>query len=113
MRIDDTVRRPTGPWTTTIHALLRHLEAAGFDGAPRVFGTDEQGREILEYLPGAMAWPEMGELANDDGLARAADLLRRYHEAVADFVVPSDAVWQFPDMAPDCEPFIGGERLIV
>ena len=111
VRIGDTVRRPTGPWTPTVHALLRHLD--GFDGAPRVLGIDEQGREILEHVPGAMAWPVLGALATDDGLARAADLLRRYHEAVADFVVPDDAVWQFPDMAPDCEPFIGGEGTIV
>lgn len=111
MRIGDTVRRPTGPWTPTIHALLRHLD--GFDGAPRVLGIDEEGREILEHVPGAMAWPTLGALATDDGLARAADLLRRYHEAVADFAVPADAVWQFPDMAPDCEPFVGGEGMIV
>jgi Ser/Thr protein kinase RdoA (MazF antagonist) len=32
---------------------------------------------------------------------------------VVDFVVPDDAVWRFPDMAPDCEPFIGGEGTIV
>lgn len=111
VRVGVTVRRPTGPWTPTIHALLRHLD--DFDGAPRLLGIDDQGREILEHMPGAMAWPEMGVLATDDGLARAADLLRRYHEAVADFVVPADAVWQFPDMAPDCEPFVGGEGMIV
>ena len=111
VRIGDTVRRPTGPWTPTIHALLRHLD--GFDGAPRVLGIDEEGREILEHVPGSMAWPELGALRTDDGLARAAHLLRRYHEAVADFVVPDDAVWRFPDMAPDCEPFIGGEGTIV
>lgn len=55
----------------------------------------------------------MGALATDDGLARAADLLRRFHEVVADFVVPSNAVWRFPDMEPDCQPFIGGEGTIV
>ena len=60
-----------------------------------------------------MAWPEMGALATDDGLARAAGLLRQYHEAVSDFVVPDDAVWRFPDMAPDCGPFVGDEGLIV
>lgn len=111
VRIGDTVRRPTGPWTPTIHALLRHLDA--FDGSPRVLGIDEQDREILELVPGAMAWPELGALATDEGLARAADLLRRYHLTVADFVVPADAVWQLPDMAPDCEPFIGGEGTII
>jgi hypothetical protein len=113
VRVGDTVRRPVGPWTPTIHALLRHLEAAGFDGAPRVLGIDERGREVLEFVPGAMAWPAMGALATDEGLARAARLLRRYHDAVADFVVPADGVWQFPDMAPDCEPFIDGEGVIV
>lgn len=113
MRIGDTVRRPTGPWTPTIHALLRHLERAGFDGAPRVLGIDEEGREILEFLPGPMAWPEMGALATEEGLARAGDLLRRYHEAVDDFVVSDDAVWQLPDMAADSEPFAAGERMIV
>src|SRR4051812_6261963 len=74
VRVGDTVRRPTGPWTPTVHALLAHLD--GFDGAPKVLGIDEQDREILEYLPGAMAWPEMGALKTDDGLARAAALLR-------------------------------------
>jgi Ser/Thr protein kinase RdoA (MazF antagonist) len=113
VRVGATVRRPTGPWTPTIHALLQHLEAVGFDGAPRVLGMDDHGREILELIPGAMAWPEMGALRTDDGLARAARLLRRYHEAVADFVVPVDAQWQLPDMAPDCEPFVDDEGVIV
>jgi hypothetical protein len=52
VRIADTVRRGTGPWTPAVHALLRYLEEVGFDGAPRVRGIDEQGREILTYLSG-------------------------------------------------------------
>ena len=113
VRVGDTVRRPTGPWTPTIHALLRHLEARGFDGAPRVFGIDDQGREMLEFVPGTTAWPDMGALGTDDGLARAAQLLRRYHEAVADFAVPDDAVWQMDDMRADGERHLGGETPIV
>jgi hypothetical protein len=46
-RVGDTIRRGTGPWTPAVHALLRHLEAVGFDAAPRVLGFDEQGREVL------------------------------------------------------------------
>lgn len=111
VRIGDTVRRPVGPWTPTIHALLRHLE--DFEGAPSVLGIDEQDREVLEFIPGAMAWPEMGALATDDGLTKAARLLRRYHEAVASFVPPVDAVWQFDDMRADAEQWIGGEGTIV
>jgi hypothetical protein len=113
VRIGDTVRRPTGPWTPAVHALLRHLEAKGFDGAPRVLGIDDEGREVLEFVPGAMAWPVMGALATDHGLVRAARLLRAYHVAVADFVPPADAVWRFPDMAPDCEPFVDAEGLLI
>jgi hypothetical protein len=30
VRVGSTVRRTTGPWTPGVHALLRHLEAAGF-----------------------------------------------------------------------------------
>lgn len=28
LRVGETVRRPTGPWTPTVHAYLRHLEEA-------------------------------------------------------------------------------------
>src|SRR5690349_7680727 len=52
VRIGDTVRRAAGPWTPAVHALLQHLEAVGFAGAPRAHGFDEQGREVLTYLPG-------------------------------------------------------------
>jgi len=101
VKVGDTVRRTTGPWTPTIHALLRHLD--GFDGAPAVLGIDERGREIIEFVPGVVEWPQPIALLTDDGLQRAAALLRRYHDAVADFVVPDDAVWQFPDMEDDVD----------
>jgi hypothetical protein len=38
VRVGDTVRRPAGPWTPSVHALLTHLHDAGFDGAPRPHG---------------------------------------------------------------------------
>ena len=40
VRVGRTVRRPVRPHTAAVHGLLRHLEAAGFDGAPRVLGID-------------------------------------------------------------------------
>ena len=45
----DTVRRPAGPWTPAVHALLHHLEAAGFEAAPRALGLDSEGREVVSY----------------------------------------------------------------
>jgi hypothetical protein len=44
VRIGRTVHRPQGPTSAATHALLRHLEDVGFDGAPRFLGVDDQGR---------------------------------------------------------------------
>lgn len=93
VRIGDTVRRPAGPWTPAVHALLGHLHAAGFP-APRPLGVDEQGREVLTFVPGEVVWPDRFEtLAPGDRLARVGRLVRDFHDAVADFVPPADARW--------------------
>jgi hypothetical protein len=84
VRVDDTVRRPvSGPAT---HALLRHLERVGFDGAPRLLGVDEQGREALSFIPGRAAiLPYEPWALTDEALVSVAELLRRYHDAVRSF----------------------------
>jgi len=64
-----------------VRALLRHLEAAGFDGAPRYLGADESAREIYSYIPGVVP-PELGE-HDDKTLENAARLIRTYHDATA------------------------------
>ncbi|WP_188894053.1 aminoglycoside phosphotransferase family protein [Microlunatus endophyticus] len=102
VRVGDTVRRTTGAWTLSVHALLRHLERAGFPESPRVLGIDDHGREILTYLPGESmpwtAWPPV--LRGDDGVAQLGRLLRRYHEAVSDFSPPPGAEWRNPLAGP-------------
>ena len=60
--IDGVVHKRASPWTPTVHAVLRHLEEAGVDGVPRALGFDDQGREMLTYLPGRdgrrpVPWP--------------------------------------------------------
>jgi hypothetical protein len=97
VRVGDTVRRTAGPWTPSVHALLRHLEAAGFAGAPRALGFDERGREVLSYLPGDVIgttrpWPAW--VHSDDALRQVAGWVRDFHAAAADFVPPADAVWR-------------------
>ena len=81
VRVGDTVRRPVGPHSPFVHRLLRHLEAVGFDGAPRVLGIDDRGREVLSFLDGWVP-PDLGHFA-DARLAAAARLLRRLHDATA------------------------------
>ena len=95
VRVGDTVRRPAGPWTPAVHALLTHLHEAGFDGAPRPLGLDSRGREVLTFIPGTPAWPGRFRLLDGDAqLRRAARLIRDFHDAVATFTPPSDARWQ-------------------
>lgn len=92
-RSGGTVRRPAKPWTTTVHALLRHLEDVGFTGAPRVVGdgVDADGNEVLTYLEGAIVHPYAW---TDEGVQRVGALLRDLHTATTGFRPPPDAVWQ-------------------
>lgn len=100
VRLGDTVRRQPGPWSPAVHALLRHLERVGFDGAPRILGLDGEGREILSYLEGEtpLGWPDPypAWVWSRETLESAASLLRRYHDAVASFSPPPDARWRLP-----------------
>ncbi len=91
VRVGDTVRRPAGPWTPAVHALLTYLRASGFDGAPEPLGLDDKGREVLRFIPGTVAWGEGFRLLQPASeLARAGRLIRDFHDAVTGFAPPSD-----------------------
>jgi Ser/Thr protein kinase RdoA (MazF antagonist) len=93
IRQGDRVLRPAGPWTPTVHALLRHLERVGFPAAPRVVGDgyDDQGREVLTWLPGRIAHPRP---YTDAQIWQVGQLLGALHQATASFQAPPQAVWQ-------------------
>jgi hypothetical protein len=97
VRVGDTVRRVPGPWTPSVHALLRHLEAVGFSAASRALGFDDQGREMLSYLPGEVVgetkpWP--GWVHTDAALLQVASWLRDFHAAVGhNDAAPYNAAW--------------------
>lgn len=94
VRVGDTVRRPAGPWTPAVHALLDHLWSVGFRGAPRPLGIDDQGREVLTFVPGTVPWPAHFDLLEPrERLARVGRLLRDLHDAAAGFTPPPDARW--------------------
>lgn len=99
IRRGDAVHRPPGPHAASVHALLTYLDEVGFDGAPRFLGMDEQGREVLSFIPGdAVVPPYAPWMFSDDTLRSVARLLRRYHEAVADFDL---APWRWSRPPPE------------
>jgi hypothetical protein len=108
VRIGNTVRRPLRPFSLTVQAYLAHLRDAGFTGAPLSLGVDEQGREVLSYVPGDVPRnPLPPETAGDDVLVALARLIRALHEASAGWVPPPDAVWYW---APLRDPQDRGPR---
>jgi phosphotransferase family enzyme len=101
VRVGDTVRRAAGPWTPAVHALLRHIRAAGFRLGPEPLGIDERGREILTYVPGrAGGYPLAEFILSERTLTAVTSALRAYHDATAGFTAPAGAPWQWPDRDP-------------
>ena len=92
------VHKELGPYLPAIQALLRHLEATGFDRAPRVAGDG------FTYVPGESphphAWP-------DDRVGEVGVLLRELHEATASFAPPPGAVWK-----PSWLRALGGDDMV-
>jgi len=101
VRIGDTVHRTTGPWSPAVHRLLDHVRDKGFHGAPRYHGTDPSGREILDYIAGAvLPSPLPDGPAWDRVIATVGATLRAYHDATASLAEQSPAGWQFDAVRP-------------
>lgn len=98
VRVGDTVRRPIGDHSALVHRVLRHLEDAGFAGAPRLLGVDDRQREILTFVDGEVAgrpWPAW--VADDARAESVARLLRRLDDAMVPFGLPSDVPVDAPE----------------
>jgi len=86
------VVRPVAPCRRATHALLDHLSAVGFDGAPRVLAVGP-ATETLTYIEGRAAVPPLPpDVLTDAALVSVAGLLRRYHRAAASFD-PAGYAW--------------------
>lgn len=78
---DRFVRRPpydNGPF---VERVLRWLEAQGFDGTPRFVGVDDDGHELVTFIPGDV--PDAEAELSDAQIASLGRLLRRTHDALA------------------------------
>ena len=95
VRKGEVVCRPAGPWAETVHALLRHVRAQGFDGVPEPFGFDEAGREVVSFIAGDVCnYPLSAAARSERALISAARLLRGYHDATVSFLADrGEACW--------------------
>lgn len=103
VRIGETVRKPATPSTAAVQALLRHLRDSGLDTVPEPHGLDEQGRQVLEYVPGRLAHDHPP--LDLDGLRRVGRMIKDLHDAAESFEAPQDPAWDVV-ITPDREDLI-------
>ena len=110
VRVGTTIRRPLHDRSLYVQSVLRHLESAGFEGAPRVLGTDQNGREILSFIAGEVV-REPTHLS-DARLRSAAKLIRRFHDATAGTPLAAEAeVVCHGDLGPHNTVFDGDQAV--
>lgn len=97
VRVGSTVRKPALAQAAGVQAVLEHLAERPF--APRSYGRDEQGRQVLEYVSGDLAHAMPPSTL--DELRRVGRLIRELHDAMETFEPPSDVTWHVivPDPA--------------
>ena len=86
VRVGSHVLRPSSPHSRSIHAFLRAVRHAGFEGAPVPLGIDEDGRERLVFIDGEVPvapYPEWSQ--SDTALTSIARLLRGLHDTARGF----------------------------
>ncbi|MET4060320.1 Ser/Thr protein kinase RdoA (MazF antagonist) [Arthrobacter sp. UYP6] len=100
VRIGSTVRKP---WTESTPGVLAFMAAVREHGVdvPVVFGSDEQGRQVTEFIPGQLAL-EAGPLSQAE-LHRVGKMVRAIHDASGSFVPAPDARWASAIPAPGGE----------
>jgi len=91
VRLGDTVRKPWEPTTPAVHELMRTVATAGVD-VPAAMGRDDQGRQILEFVPGTPAL-DAPPLTLDE-LARVGRLIRAIHDASEGFAPSALPPWE-------------------
>ncbi|MEQ4723922.1 aminoglycoside phosphotransferase family protein [Nonomuraea sp. B19D2] len=81
VRVGDTVRRARDAGAAFAARVLTHLESAGYPHAPRYLGIDEQGRDVLSFIPGSTT--DHPSQRAPGAYAAGGRMLRALHEATA------------------------------
>jgi len=92
VRIGDAVRHPPRPWSASVHALLSHLREVGFTEAPAPSGLGADYDDV-GFIPGISGAEACHLVSSDEAVAQVGQLLRRYHDAVAQWQPPVPPMW--------------------
>ncbi|GAA1872773.1 hypothetical protein GCM10009715_19490 [Paeniglutamicibacter psychrophenolicus] len=119
LRIGMTVRKPWLESTPSVQRFMAHLREQGLTDVPQPLGTDAQGRQVVEFVPGTPA-PHDRPLPLEV-LEEVGRRIRRIHDAAESFERSPDDIWNtlIPAERPelvchnDLAPWnlIAGERL--
>ena len=95
--------RPANPWTKDVHAFLRFLKQKGFENVPVPYGVNGDGKEEVSFVEGVVyndCLPDV--VLREDNLLAAARLLRRYHDAGAEYAatLAGGETWMLPGQTP-------------
>ena len=66
-----------------VHQVLEFLKAGGVEGVPRYRGLDQQGREVLTFLPGQVP-PDLGFFTQAQ-CCQAVERMKAFHSCLRDF----------------------------
>lgn len=87
VRIGSTVRKAWLPTTPRVVKFMRALSSSGVD-VPGTHGRDEQGRLVLDFIPGTMAI-DIAPLP-EDVVRKIGVLVRSIHDASEPLGIPND-----------------------
>jgi Ser/Thr protein kinase RdoA (MazF antagonist) len=114
VRVGATVRRSWRESTPTVHAYLKHLRARGATFVPEPLGRDDQGREVLSFVPGDVpAKPLPTWATTDEVLAGLAVMIRELHDAAEGWTPPDGAIFGRLPAAPAPVHHVGDAGVIV
>lgn len=91
-RVGDVVRHPRQPWSASVHALLSYLRDVGFAEAPAP-GPLGPDYDDVAFIEGTSGDDACLLVQSDEAVAAVAQLLRRYHDLVADWRPETPPVW--------------------
>lgn len=100
VRIGSTVRKQWADASPSVLEFMTAMREAGVD-VPAVYGRDEQGRQVTEFIPGQLAL-ESAPLTHAQ-LGRVGALVRAIHDASMTFAPDGEAVWSTAIPAPGTE----------